>query len=82
MEITITIPDELTPSLIPQGQEPSQTVLEALAFEAYRQRRMTGYQLRKLLGISSRYDLDALLKEHKIEKYTMEDFEHDTWEKK
>ena len=38
---------------------------------------MTGYQLRTLLGISSRYDLDALLKEHKIEKYTIEDFEHD-----
>jgi len=38
---------------------------------------MTGYQLRTLLGIPARFDLDALLKEHKIEKYTIEDFEHD-----
>ena len=38
---------------------------------------MTGYELRTLLGISSRYELDALLKEHKIEKYTIEDFEQD-----
>jgi hypothetical protein len=38
---------------------------------------MTGYQLRALLGISSRYELDAFLKEHKVEKYTVEDFEHD-----
>jgi len=30
-----------------------------------------------LLGISSRFDLDALLKEHKVEKYTIEHFEHD-----
>jgi hypothetical protein len=30
-----------------------------------------------VLGISSRYELDGLLKEHKIEKYTIEDFEQD-----
>jgi len=77
MEITISVPDEFAAPLIPIGQEPSRAALEALALEAYRQRRMTGYQLRTLLGISSRYELDALLKEHKIEKYTIEDFEHD-----
>jgi hypothetical protein len=77
MEIIISIPDEFAAPLIPAGQEPSRAALEALALEAYRERRMTGYQLRTLLGISSRFDLDALLKEHKIEKYTIEDFEHD-----
>jgi hypothetical protein len=77
MEIIISIPDEFAAPLIPAGQEPSRAALEALALEAYRERRMTGYQLRTLLGISSRFELDALLKEHKIEKYTIEDFEHD-----
>ena len=77
MEIIISIPDEFAAPLIPAGQEPSRAALEALALEAYRERRMSGYQLRTLLGISSRFDLDALLKEHKIEKYTIEDFEHD-----
>ena len=38
---------------------------------------MSGYQLRTLLGISSRFELDALLKQHKVEKYTIADFEHD-----
>ena len=71
------VPDEFAAPLIPIGQEPSRAALEALALEAYRQRRMTGYQLRTLLGLSSRYELDALLKEHKIEKYTIEDFEQD-----
>jgi hypothetical protein len=33
--------------------------------EAYRERRMTGYQLRTLLGIPSRYKLDRFLKEHR-----------------
>ena len=77
MKIIISIPDELAAPLIPPGQEPSRAALEALALEAYRERRMTGYQLRMLLGIPSRYELDSFLKEHKVEKYTIEDFEHD-----
>jgi len=77
MKIVISIPEEFAAQLIRAGQDPSRAALEALALEAYRERRMTGYQLRTLLGIPSRFDLDALLKEHKIEKYTIEDFEHD-----
>ena len=77
MEIVISIPDELAVPLIRPGQEASRAALEALALEAYRERRMTGYQLRTLLGISSRLELDAFLKQHKVEKFTIEDFEHD-----
>src|SRR5438045_9584555 len=77
MQITISVPDEFAEPLIRSGQEPSRAALEALALEAYRERRMTGYQLRTLLGIPSRFELDALLKEHKLEKYTIEDFEDD-----
>ena len=77
MKIVISIPEEFAAQLIRAGQDPSRAALEALALEAYRERRMTGYQLRTLLGIPSRFDLDALLKEHKIAKYTIEDFEHD-----
>jgi hypothetical protein len=51
--------------------------LEALALEAYRQRRITGYQLRTLLGIPSRYELDGFLKQHEVYDYTIEDFDHD-----
>ena len=38
---------------------------------------MTEYQLRTLLGIRSRYELDGFLKEHQVEKYTIDVFEHD-----
>ena len=34
-------------------------------------------QLRLLLGIESRYELDGFLKEHNVYDYTVEDFEHD-----
>ena len=77
MQITLDIPDDLATTLAPGGQDPARAALEALALAAYRERRLTGYQLRTLLGIPSRFVLDEFLKEHRIEKYTAEDFEHD-----
>jgi len=77
MQITLDVPDELVTALAAAGQDPNRAVLEALALEAYRQRRITGYQLRTLLGIPSRYEFDGFLKEHQVEKYTLDDLEHD-----
>lgn len=77
MEITVNVPDDLAAPLLPPGQDPARAALQALALQAFRERRLTGFQLRTLLGISSRYELDGFLKEHGIEKYTAEDFEHD-----
>ena len=76
MQIRLEIPDDLAPPLLP-GQDPDRAAREAIGLEAYRLRRITGYQLRALLGIPSRYELDCFLKKHKVEKYTVEDFEHD-----
>jgi hypothetical protein len=76
MQITVELPDELAARLAP-GQDPSRAALEALGLEAYRQRRITGYQLRMLLGLPSRWDLEAFLKEHQVYDYTIEDFEKD-----
>ena len=77
MQFTVTLPDDLAAPLLPNGQEPARTALEALALEAYRQRRITGYQLRTLLGIPSRYELDGFLKQHGVYDYTIEDFDQD-----
>jgi hypothetical protein len=77
MQITVTLPDDLAVPLLPPGQDPAHAALEAIGLEAYRQRRISAYQLRTLLGIPSRYELDGFLKEHRVETYTAEDFEHD-----
>ncbi len=77
MQITVNVPDDLAAPLLPPGEDPARAALQALALQAFRERRLTGYQLRTLLGISSRYELDGFLKEHAIEKYTAEDFEQD-----
>jgi hypothetical protein len=76
MQITIEIPDDLAALVIPGG-DPARATLEALALEAYRDRRLTGYQLRTLLGIPSRFELYDFLGEHKVERYTIQDLEHD-----
>ena len=78
MQITVEIPDELASPLVPAGQDPSRAALEAIGIEAYREHRITGYQLQKLLGIESRYELDGLLKQHQIWlEYSIEDFERE-----
>ena len=77
MQITVDIPDEFAPPLLRPGKTPSRIALEAIALDAYRERRLTGYQLRSLLEIPSRYEFDGFLKEHRVEKYTREDFEQD-----
>jgi hypothetical protein len=76
MQITLDIPDELASKLAP-GQNTSRAALEALGLESYRLRRISGYQLHTLLGLRSRWDLHALLKERQISMYTVEDFEQD-----
>jgi hypothetical protein len=46
-----------------------------MAVEAYRAHRLTGAQLRRVLGIPSRCELEAFLKERGVSlKYTLEDF--------
>jgi hypothetical protein len=77
MQNTLEIPDQLAAVLSGSGKELSRAALEAIGLEAYRQRRISGCQLRTLLGIPSRFELDAFLKEHQVCKYTIEDFEKD-----
>jgi predicted HTH domain antitoxin len=75
MEITVTIPDEFARQIIPEGLDPARQVLEEMAVEAYRAHRLTGAQLRRLLGIQSRYKLDEFLKNRGVWlEYTLDDF--------
>jgi len=54
MKITLTIPDEVARQIIREGLDPARQALEDMAVEAYRAHRVTGSQLRRLLGIPSR----------------------------
>ena len=52
--------------------------LEAIAVEAYRTGALTDSQVRRMLGLESRFQVHALLKEHHVPlHYTLADLEDD-----
>jgi hypothetical protein len=76
--ITISLPDELLAAFSSHGQDFSRAALEALALEAYRTRKISAAQLRTLLGLKNRLEVDAFLKDHGVElEYSLEDLERD-----
>lgn len=78
MKVSLELPDDVVARLVGAGQDLSRAALEALAIDAYRMDRITGHQLRQLLDIPSRYDLDGFLKRHGVPlEYTLDDFERE-----
>lgn len=76
VKIWLDLPDDIVEQLTEKGQDLSRAALEALAIDAYRMNRITGYQLSQLLEIPSRDELDGFLKRHGVPlEYTIEDFE-------
>jgi len=77
-QVTLQLPDELSDFLTASGQEPSRAALEAIALEAYRERKLSTAQLRRLLGYHTRMQVHALLKDHGVYlHYDLADLEHD-----
>lgn len=77
MNIVLHIPDDFAERLSAGGDIERQA-LEALALETYRAGQLTKAELRRLLGIRSRYELDGFLKAHDVcEPYAMEDLERE-----
>jgi len=78
MQLTLDLPDELSAVLAASGQDPSRVAFEAIALDAYRERKISTSQLRRLLGFESRYELDGFLKQHEVWlEYTWQDLEQD-----
>lgn len=78
MQLTLDLPDELSAALSASGSDLPRAALEAIALEAYRERKLTTAQLRRLLGFESRYELDGFLKQHEVWlDYTWQDLEQD-----
>ena len=78
MNVTVHIPDELAARLAAEGGDLERRALEGFALAEYQASRLTGSELRQLLGISTRYELDGFLKAHGVfEEYTLEDLEQE-----
>ena len=66
MNLTVQIPDDLAGQMNAAGGDLSRRALEALALEEYKSERISKAQLRRLLGIETRYKLDGFLKERGV----------------
>ncbi len=78
MQLTLELPEELSAALAASGSDLSRAALEAIAIEAYRERKLTTAQLRRLLGLESLDRLDGFLKQHEVWlEYDWQDLERD-----
>jgi predicted HTH domain antitoxin len=78
MRVTIQLPDDISAALEEQWDDVPRRSLEAIAIEAYRTGALTESQVRRLLGLESRFQVHALLKEHNVPlQYTATDLEDD-----
>jgi hypothetical protein len=62
MNVTLRIPDELAQRLAADGGNLKRRALEGFALGEYRAGRLTAFELRQLLDIPTRYELDGFLK--------------------
>jgi predicted HTH domain antitoxin len=78
MEVTLVLPDDISEALEGQWPDLPRQALEALAVEGYRTAALTEGQVRRLLGLNSRLQVHALLKDHRVAlRYTESDLEDD-----
>ena len=77
MQITLELPEDIAQGLGSRWKDLPRAALESLALEAYRSQALTAAQLRRLLSIETRMQVDAFLKEHEVYDFTAADFEQD-----
>jgi hypothetical protein len=82
MTLTMTIPDDLSSDLNAGFQNLGRTALEALAAEAYEKDVLSLEQIRRLLGLSTRWEAQDVLCSHGVwpgQCVSMEDGESRPW---
>lgn len=72
------MPDSVAEQIRASTPDIARRMLEALAIEGYRSGTLTGKQVREMLGLKSRFDLDPFLKRAGVfREYTAEELESD-----
>lgn len=66
MQVTLELPEDLAQLLGVGSSDLNRIVLEALILEGLRSGKLSVAQARRILGISSRYEMDGCLKEHGV----------------
>ncbi len=66
MEVHLDIPEDVAQRFAAEPGGLTRAALEALAIEGVRSGKLTEYQARQMLGITSRYEMDGFLKAHGV----------------
>jgi hypothetical protein len=76
MSVQVEIPDSIFS--LPAG-EVSRQVLETVALEGFKTGQLSTYQVRKMLGLESRFEVHKFLAEHDVPwvDYPVEDLERE-----
>jgi len=78
MVVELQVPDDIAEKLAEKWTDLPRCALEALAVDAYRERVLTAYEVQRLLGLSSRWKTEELLKRSGADLgYTKEDLRED-----
>lgn len=77
MQVTVEIPDQFAPNIVPAGKDAARRLLEDTVAHSYRERRLTMEQVRQILGFPTRMEVDPFLQRYEIYDYTVEDLEND-----
>lgn len=78
MVVELQLPDDIAEKLAKRWTDLPRCALEALAVDAYRERILTAYEVQRLLGLSSRWKTEELLKRAGADLgYTEEDLRED-----
>lgn len=78
MNLELQIPDEVAHLLTSGYADLPRAAVEALALEGYRSKRLSEGQVRQVLGLSSRLQVHAFLKDHGVHlHYSLDDLEQD-----
>jgi hypothetical protein len=78
MQITLNIPDEIARQVASEGKDPARVALEALALEGYRSELLSESAVRQMLGLETRMQVHAFLKQHGVYlRYDAADLEQD-----
>jgi predicted HTH domain antitoxin len=64
MQLTLDLPDELVDRLVIAPNSISRHVLETVTVTAYQAEQITSAEVGRILGMASRWEVDAFLKAH------------------
>jgi Uncharacterised protein family (UPF0175) len=74
MTVTVEIPDAVAAAVLPEGVDPARALLEDAVAQAYREGKLTTYEVQIALGLPTRMHVDPFLAKYEIYDYTIEDY--------